>query len=42
MYGRGGFGYDPYAAGAFDQFKDAFSLREDEHLLVKLAYRFEL
>ncbi len=42
VYGRGGFGYDPYAAGAFDQFTDAFALRDDEQLLVKLAYRFEL
>jgi hypothetical protein len=42
VYGRGGFGYDPYAAGAFHQFNDAFSLRNDEQLVVKLAYRFEL
>lgn len=42
VYGRGGFGFDPYPAGAFDQFGDAFSLRDDEQLVVKLAYRFEL
>ncbi len=42
VYGRGGFGYDPHAVGAFDQFNDAFSLRDDEQLVVKLAYRFEL
>jgi len=42
VYARGGFGYDQYAAGAFDQFNDAFSLRNDQQLLVKLAYRFEL
>jgi hypothetical protein len=42
VYGRGGFGYDPYAVGAFEQFADAFSLRDDEQLVVKLAYRFEL
>lgn len=42
VYGRGGFMYDSFAAGAFDQFGDAFSLRNDEQLLVKLAYRFEL
>jgi len=42
VYGRGGFGYDRHAVGAFDQFNDAFSLRNDEQLLVKLAYRFEL
>lgn len=42
VYGRGGFGHDAYAAGAFEQFNDAFSLRNDEQLVVKLAYRFEL
>jgi len=42
VYGRGGFGLDPYPVGAFDQFGDAFSLRDDEQLVVKLAYRFEL
>ncbi len=42
VYGRGGFMYDGYAAGAFEQFGNAFSLRDDEQLLVKLAYRFEL
>lgn len=42
VYGRGGFMYDNFAAGAFGQFGDAFSLRDDEQLLVKLSYRFEL
>ena len=42
VYGRGGFQYDNCAAGAFDQFGNAFSLRDDEQLLVKLSYRFEL
>ena len=42
VYGRGGFGFDPYPLGAFEQFGDAFSLRDDEQLVVKLAYRFEL
>jgi len=42
VYGRGGFGYDNHAAGAFEQFGDAFSLRDDEQLVVKLAYRFEI
>ena len=42
VYGRGGFGFDGFAAGAFEQFGDAFSLRDDEQLVVKLAYRFEL
>ena len=42
VYGRGGFGFDSFSAGAFEQFGNAFSLRNDEQLLVKLAYRFEL
>ena len=42
VYGRGGFAFDAFSAGAFDQFSDAFSLRDDEQLLVKVAYRFEL
>ncbi|QIL20064.1 DUF5916 domain-containing protein [Thermomonas sp. HDW16] len=42
VYGRGGFGYDAFADGAFNQFNNAFSLRNDEQLVVKLAYRFEL
>jgi hypothetical protein len=42
VYGRGGFGFDPSPVGAFNQFGDAFSLRDDEQLVVKLAYRFEL
>ncbi len=41
VYGRGGFMSDNYAAGAFNQFGDAFALRDDEQLLIKLAYRFE-
>lgn len=41
VYGRGGFLYDDRAIGAFDQFNKAFDLRDDEQLLVKLAYRFE-
>ena len=42
VYGRGGFMYDEFAAGAFDQLGNAFSLDNDQQLLVKLAYRFEL
>ncbi len=42
VYGRGGFASDNFAAGQASQFRDAFSLRDDEQLLVKLAYRFEL
>lgn len=42
VYGRGGYASDDFAAGPASQFRDAFSLRDDEQLLVKLAYRFEL
>ena len=42
VYGRGGYSSDNFAAGPASQFRDAFSLRDDEQLLIKLAYRFEL
>ncbi len=42
VYGRGGYASDDFAAGPASQFRDAFSLRDDEQLLIKLAYRFEL
>jgi len=42
VYGRGGYASDTFAAGPSSQFRDAFSLRDDEQLLIKLAYRFEL
>lgn len=42
VYGRGGYASDDFAAGSASQFRDAFSLRDDEQLLIKLAYRFEL
>jgi hypothetical protein len=42
VYGRGGDAFDPFGQDAQTQLRDAFSLREDEQLLIKLAYRFEL
>ncbi len=42
VYGRGGDAFDPFGQGAQTQLRDAFSLRDDEQLLVKLSYRFEL
>ncbi|MCE7031828.1 DUF5916 domain-containing protein [Lysobacter sp. GX 14042] len=42
VYGRGGYALDGFAASPYDQLGDAFRLRDDEQLLVKLAYRFEL
>lgn len=41
-YGRGGNACDQFANGADEQLVDAFSLRDDEQLLVKLSYRFEI
>lgn len=44
-YVRGGALYQEAIDGGFgvgDQFRDAFDLRDDEQLLVKLAYRFEI
>lgn len=42
VYGRGGYALDEFAAGPYDRLGEAFRLRDDEQLLVKLAYRFEL
>ncbi|MEO6967563.1 MAG: DUF5916 domain-containing protein [Rhodanobacteraceae bacterium] len=46
VYGRGGFALDPFADdmsnSAPSQFRDSFSLRDDEQFLVKLNYRFDL
>ncbi|GAA4861763.1 DUF5916 domain-containing protein [Luteimonas vadosa] len=44
-YVRGGALFEQSVGGRFsaiDQFSDAFDLRDDEQLLVKLAYRFEI
>ena len=42
VYGRGGFDQDPTAEDSDRLVRDSFSLRDDEQLLVKLSYRFEL
>ena len=42
VYGRGGYMLDEFSTGAGEQWRDSFSLRDSEQLLVKLAYRFEL
>ena len=42
VYGRGGYMLDEFSTGAAEQWRDSFSLRDSEQLLVKLAYRFEL
>ncbi|MBS7455576.1 DUF5916 domain-containing protein [Coralloluteibacterium stylophorae] len=43
VYGRGGYAEDPYAdQGTGALLGDAFDLRDDEQLLVKLSYRFEI
>jgi hypothetical protein len=42
VYGRGGDAFDPMAQGAGHQLDDSFRLHDDEQLLVKLSYRFEL
>ena len=45
VYGRGGYALDDIfgvVPGAASQLGDAFSLRDDEQILVKLDYRFEM
>ena len=42
VYARGGAMQDDYARGASTQLRDSFDLRDDEQLLVKLSYRFEI
>lgn len=42
VYGRGGFDQEPFAEGADRALRDSLELRNDEQLLVKLSYRFEL
>ena len=41
-YVRGGFGFRDEGQGAGGLLGDAFSLRDDEQLFVKLSYRFEI
>lgn len=42
VYGRGGYQQDPFTSNPGDLVRDSFELRDDEQLLVKLSYRFEL
>ena len=42
VYGRGGYQEDPYSEETGQLLRDTFSLRDDEQLLVKFSYRFEL
>ena len=42
VYARGGYHEDTRVDGPLDGLEDAFRLRDDEQLLVKLSYRFEL
>lgn len=42
VYGRGGYALDGYARNTGDRFGRSFALRDDEQLLVKLSYRFDL
>ncbi len=42
VYGRGGYRQDPYSDDVGGLLGDAFDIRDDEQLLVKLSYRFEL
>ncbi|WP_368561817.1 DUF5916 domain-containing protein [Pseudoxanthomonas sp. UTMC 1351] len=42
VYGRGGFDRNDYSDDASQLLNDSFGLRDDEQLLVKLSYRFEI
>ena len=42
VYGRGGYQQDPLSDATGHLLRDSFSLRDDEQLLVKFSYRFEL
>ena len=42
VYGRGGFDRSSIADGVDEALLDSFDLRDDEQLLVKLSYRFEI
>jgi hypothetical protein len=42
VYGRGGYALDGHARNSGDVFGDSFALRNDEQLLVKLSYRFDI
>ncbi|MFC4728276.1 DUF5916 domain-containing protein [Coralloluteibacterium thermophilus] len=42
VYGRGGYAEEPLYDDSRSLLRDSFSLRDDEQLLVKLSYRFEM
>lgn len=42
VYGRGGYQEDAFSETPGRSLRDSFDLRDDEQLLVKLSYRFEL
>jgi len=42
VYGRGGYAQEDFTDGTGDLLPEAFELRNDEQLLVKLSYRFEM
>ncbi len=42
VYGRGGYALDNETRDAADVFGNSFRLRDDEQLLVKLSYRFDI
>jgi hypothetical protein len=42
VYGRGGYATGGYGGNSSDVFGRSFSLRNDEQLLVKLSYRFDI
>jgi hypothetical protein len=42
VYGRGGYQQDPLSENTGHLLRDSFSLRDDEQLLVKFSYRFEM
>src|SRR3546814_10029069 len=42
VYGRGGYREDSFSEDPFDGLRASFDLRDDEQLLVKLSYSFEL
>jgi hypothetical protein len=42
VYGRGGYGENIFSEGTTRLLGDSFDLRDDEQLLVKLSYRFEI
>jgi hypothetical protein len=42
VYGRGGYEQTPYSDEMGSVLRDSFSLRDDDQILIKLSYRFEI